>query len=140
MINGFNFQALSSFAGQVIGIIGKPDPKGYSSAVKELHDPEVMNRILEDRISAIENDDTLSRDTKETLKNAVIDQWLKADIKHVQGCAEVTDREAENRGKLFNVILGGVLTGVALFGAAKGASYYIQNHTGQLRIEPRSTR
>ena len=140
MISGFNFESLSSLAGQVLGFISKPDPKGYASAVKDLHDPEVMRRILEDRIKAIENDEKLSRDEKEALKSKVVAQYLEEDIKHVQACADVTDRDADNRAKLFNVIFGGVLASVAVLGAAKGAAYYCQHHIGQLQIVPKSTR
>lgn len=140
MINGFTFEALASLAGQVIGAIGKPDTKGYANAVKDLHNPEGMLKVLEDRIRSIENDDTLSREKKETMKSEVIAQYLEDDLKHIQGCADVTDRDAENRGKLFITIFGGVLGGAAVYGLAKGATYYFQNYSGQLRIVPRYTR
>ncbi len=140
MINNINFEAIASLAGQIMGVIGKPDPKGYANAVKDLHNPEGMLKILEERLKSIENDDTLSRSEKEALKDDVTAKHLKESLRHMQGSADVTDRDADNRGNLFITLLGGALAGAAVTGMTVGAVHYFQNYAGQLHIEPRITR
>ncbi len=141
MINCFfTSEAISKLATSVFNFIGKPDPDEYAKAVKNLHDPEVTQKILEERIKAIENDSRLSRGEKEAHKNEVLSQYQTRDIEHMQACADIVDRDTKNKSEVANKIIWGIIVGAA----AAGATYYvangIHNYTGQLQIVPKSTR
>lgn len=141
MINYFfNSEAISKLATSVFDFIGKPAPEEYSRAVKDLHDPEVMHRILEERIKDIENDPKLSRSEKEALKNAVLSQYQASDTEHMQACADIVDRDTKNKSEVATKIIWGIVAGAAALGAAYGVANGIQSCTGQLQIVPRSTR
>lgn len=140
ILNGFDFNTLAVFADKVLGFMGKPDPKEYAIAVKELHTSGDVHKTLENRIEAIEKDPELSRDEKEALKSKITAQYLDEDLKHIQGCADVVDREAFNRGELAKTVFWGTIATVAAYGAVNGVANGIQNWGGQLHIEPRSGR
>ena len=141
MINYFfSSEAISKLATSVFDFIGKPAPEEYAKAVKDLHDPDVTHRILEERIKDIENDSKLSRNEKETLKNDVLSQYQTRDTEHMQACADIVDRDTKNKSEVATKIIWGFVAGVAAVGAAYSVASGIQNYTGQLQIVPRSTR
>ncbi len=141
MINyTLNYEAISKLAMSVFEFIGKPVPGEYAKAVKELHNPDVMERILEERIKDIENDPKLSRSEKEALKNDVLSRHMAGDIKHIQDCSDVVDKDIKNKSEVAKKIILGILVGSAAFGTACGVANGIRNHTGQLQIVPRTTR
>lgn len=141
MINCFlNNEVIPKLVLSVFDFVGKPNPVEYSKAVKELHDLEVTNRILESRIDAIENDSQLSRNEKEALKNDVMAQYYTDDIKHVQAMADVVDRDAKNRRETAYDLLNGFVVGLTAISAVYGVTNGFQNYLGQLQIVPKPTR
>lgn len=129
-------EAISKLAISVFEFIGKPSPEEYAKAVKELHNPDVMQRILEERIRDIENDSKLSRSEKEARKNDVLSRYLSEDIKHIHDCSDVIDKDLKNKSEVANKIILGIVVGSAVFGAACGIANGIQNYTDQLQIVP----
>jgi len=140
MINGFSLDESTKLLGQAFGCVGKSNPKEYANAVKDLHSTGDVHKILEDRIKAIEDDPNLSRDEKETIKNKVIAQYQEDDIKHIQACADVIDRDANNRCELAKKIFWEAIACVVAYGAVKSAANGLQSYVGQLNIVPRSIR
>ena len=138
ILNGFDFNTLAVLTDKVFGFIGKPDPKEYAIAVKELHASGNVSKTLENRIEAIEKDPELSRDEKEALKSRISAQYLDEDLKHIQGCADVVDRDINTKSEAANKVLWNILGGVAVVGAVYFVADGVQNYVGQLQIEPRS--
>ena len=141
MINYFlNYETIPRLVESVFNLVGRPNSGEYERAVKDLHEPEAAQKILENRINAIENDSKLSRSEKESLKNDVLDHYMASDIKHLNACADVVDIESENKGNLANTIIKGLIVGAITVGAAFGVANGIQNYRGQLKIIPNTSR
>lgn len=136
----FTSEAIYKLATSVLDFIGKPAPEEYARAVKDLHNPDVTQRILEERIKDIENDTELSRSEKEAHKNDVLSQYQARDTEHMLACADIVDRDSKNKSETANKIVWGIVAGVAALGAAYGVANGIHNYTGQLQIVPRSTK
>lgn len=133
-------EAFSKLSIAILDFIGKPAPEEYAKAVKDLHDPEVMHKILDNRIKDIENDPKLSRNEKEVLKNDVLAEFLAKDTEHMQACADIVDRDTKNKSDVANKLIWGIVAGATALGAAYGVANGIQNYTGQLQIVPKYTR
>lgn len=136
----FNSEAISRLSTAVFDFIGKPAPAEYAKAVNDLRDPTQREKILESRINDIENDAKLSRSEKEALKDEVYDHHMAEETKFMQGCADVVDRDLNNKSEVANKVLWSTLASVALIGAVYCVADGVQNYVGQLQIEPRTIR